>query len=228
MATERQMQANRQNAQLSTGPCTLEGKAQVSCNARKHGLTAAKWIVLPGEDPEAYETFRDRIWEDCAPRGALEEAMVEQIVIHLWQLRRIPLLEAALHRLEPLDARIAGLNSTLRSCREPSPMEEFHKAAYDTNVLPERQKTFESSKREAAEVIAERDADQPLQALLVFAKHVETHEKLSRYQEGHLRSLFRLLHELQRLQAMRAGNQVAPPEVVEVDLNVTQNGVDSM
>ena len=38
MATERQIEANQRNAQLSTGPRTDEGKAQSRANAIKHGM----------------------------------------------------------------------------------------------------------------------------------------------------------------------------------------------
>ena len=40
MATEKQFEANRQNAQKSTGPKTPEGRAAVRLNGVKHGLTA--------------------------------------------------------------------------------------------------------------------------------------------------------------------------------------------
>ena len=40
MATQKQIKANRQNAQKSTGPKTSDGKAVVSQNAVKHGLFA--------------------------------------------------------------------------------------------------------------------------------------------------------------------------------------------
>ncbi len=41
MSTKAQTKANQKNAQKSTGPKTVEGKAVVSQNAVKHGLFAA-------------------------------------------------------------------------------------------------------------------------------------------------------------------------------------------
>jgi len=42
MATDRQIAANRKNAQKSTGPKTPEGRAAVRLNGVKHGLTAKR------------------------------------------------------------------------------------------------------------------------------------------------------------------------------------------
>ena len=59
MATEAQIRANQRNAQKSTGPATLEGKAASRANAYKHGLTAT--VVLPeveaAEVKRRYESF---------------------------------------------------------------------------------------------------------------------------------------------------------------------------
>ena len=45
MATEAQTLANRRNSQKSTGPCSREGKADVSQNAVKHGLLARQAVI---------------------------------------------------------------------------------------------------------------------------------------------------------------------------------------
>jgi len=39
MSSEKQIEANRRNAQKSKGPRTAAGKARASCNSRKHALT---------------------------------------------------------------------------------------------------------------------------------------------------------------------------------------------
>lgn len=49
MSSERATQANRHNAQASTGPRTAAGKARSGQNARKHGLSA----VDPNPEAEA-------------------------------------------------------------------------------------------------------------------------------------------------------------------------------
>jgi len=48
MITQKQIKANRQNAQLSTGPRTKRGKEIIAQNALKHGVFC-KQILLEGE-----------------------------------------------------------------------------------------------------------------------------------------------------------------------------------
>ncbi len=95
MASQRQIAANRLNAQASTGPRTAEGKAASSGNALTHGLTA-RTVLLAGEDPEEYRRLRESMIAELRPEGALESELVEQIVSVLWRMRRVPAVEAAL------------------------------------------------------------------------------------------------------------------------------------
>ena len=57
MASVAQIEANRLNAQKSTGPRTPEGKEKASRNAVKHGLLAGQ-MVIHGEDPREYDSYR--------------------------------------------------------------------------------------------------------------------------------------------------------------------------
>ena len=95
MSTERQKQANRQNAKKSTGPRTEEGKARSSQNGLKHGLLARD-AVMADEDPAEYDRQFQLLEENIFPKNAIEFALVRQIADAEWRLRRIARIEAGL------------------------------------------------------------------------------------------------------------------------------------
>jgi hypothetical protein len=57
MTTEKQIEANKQNALVSTGPVTAEGKTLVSQNAVKHGIFARDLIVPSGDGKEDEQEY---------------------------------------------------------------------------------------------------------------------------------------------------------------------------
>ncbi|MCL5281803.1 MAG: hypothetical protein M1376_18045 [Planctomycetes bacterium] len=87
MTTEAQIEANRANAQKSTGPRTPEGKEKASRNALKHGLLAKEAVVV-GEDLDEFDLFRDQYRAELAPVGIAESVLVERIVGLSWRLQR--------------------------------------------------------------------------------------------------------------------------------------------
>jgi hypothetical protein len=89
--TEKQLQANRRNARLSTGPKTPEGKNRVRWNALKHGLLARSIVVPANGSPENRTQFfylLAQLHQQLQPVGILEEMLVEQIAVAYWRLRR--------------------------------------------------------------------------------------------------------------------------------------------
>ena len=77
MATAAQIEANRRNAQKSSGPKTEKGKARVRCNALKHGMTAR--TTMPGlthEDPDQLREKMLRLINDLQPSN---EAELDQV-----------------------------------------------------------------------------------------------------------------------------------------------------
>ena len=60
MTSERQAEANRQNAQKSTGPRTPAGKAVVALNGTKHGLLSRE-CLLKGESETEFVAFGKRL-----------------------------------------------------------------------------------------------------------------------------------------------------------------------
>ena len=66
MISEKQLEANRRNAQRSTGPRTGEGKTRSSRNNLRHGLTG-HINILPTEDREAHDAFCNELSDSLKP-----------------------------------------------------------------------------------------------------------------------------------------------------------------
>src|SRR5213592_1690313 len=97
MSSQQQIEANRLNAQKSTGPSTPEGRAAVSLNSLKYGLYA-ETLILPGEDPAAFEALLDRLDAEHQPATPTEEAFVSQIAMATWRRARIRRMEASYYK----------------------------------------------------------------------------------------------------------------------------------
>ena len=87
MISEKQLAANRANAQKSTGPQSEEAKKAVSQNALRHGLTG-QVTIMPNEDREAHDKFCAAIVADLAPAGALETQLAQSVAEDNWRLNR--------------------------------------------------------------------------------------------------------------------------------------------
>jgi len=88
MATEKQIEANRNNAKLSTGPKTLEGKEIVRFNALKHGLRADSFEVAPGENPAEFAARLAGWNRFYAPAHPVQANLVRQAVVLTWKIDR--------------------------------------------------------------------------------------------------------------------------------------------
>src|SRR5215813_3254571 len=95
LSSMRRIEANRQNAQRSTGPKTARGKARVAQNAITHGLLSEK-ALLPDEDPEALEALAEAMRAAWKPEGAQEDLLVDWMIQALWRLRRLGHVEAGI------------------------------------------------------------------------------------------------------------------------------------
>ena len=72
MTTPAQIEANRRNAQKSTGPKTAQGRAVVSLNGLRHGLRA-ETAVLPFEDPAQFAKLKQELQAEFRPEGIREQ-----------------------------------------------------------------------------------------------------------------------------------------------------------
>ena len=96
--SDRQLAANRLNAQKSTGPVTATGRAVSKMNALKHVALSRQLILRSrnfAESPAEFKALCGEFYTDLAPVGAVEEMLVQEIVASEWRLRRLRSAESA-------------------------------------------------------------------------------------------------------------------------------------
>jgi hypothetical protein len=129
MSSQKQIEANRRNAQKSKGPRTAAGKARASRNSRKHALsTISHNNPLFAQRIEAIareicpETTNSALWEQALIIGECTTVLVRM------QAERIALIEQSLGitSAHVTDADAAGRAELGRPQSEPaSPRNEF-------------------------------------------------------------------------------------------------------
>jgi hypothetical protein len=89
MATDKQVEANRRNAQLSTGPRTEAGKRISSGNAFTLGLFSNNLRERLAEDErEAYDNYIDRQANSFAPKGPHEDWLAAKLAEAMFLIDR--------------------------------------------------------------------------------------------------------------------------------------------
>jgi len=104
MISDKQLDANRRNAQLSTGPQTPEGRAAVRYNALTHGLTA-QYAVMPQENKQEFEDLFASLEAEYQPSGPTENLLLKQMVINAWRIQRLQGMETSFFELAAVDYR---------------------------------------------------------------------------------------------------------------------------
>jgi hypothetical protein len=92
MATALQIETNRRNAQLSTGPRTSQGKTRSALNALRHGVTG-QVSIMPEADRVAHDAFCREIIDGFKTQTPLELQLASLIAEDFWRLQRIRALE---------------------------------------------------------------------------------------------------------------------------------------
>lgn len=179
-ATSPQAQANRRNAQRSTGPRTEAGKKWASKNATKHGAYSSA-ILLLNEEPEELERFRDLMIQAMKPVGPLEAFLAERIVLQGWRLERARRVER-----ETLEHNLAL-------------------ARYEASDIFEG--VTQAGRYSLLKPKAEEET--PSQVAFHWQDGAKV-ERLLRHEGQLERAFFRLLHEMDRIQSRRQeGNLLA-------------------
>ena len=88
LVSGKQQEANRKNAQHSTGPATPAGKAAIRFNALTYGLRT-RATMLPDENAADYSQLWDEFEADWQPQTRTERCYLETMVTSQWLLKRV-------------------------------------------------------------------------------------------------------------------------------------------
>jgi hypothetical protein len=107
MTTTRQIEANRANAQRSTGPRTEQGKARASRNALRHGLSIPV-LSDPGLSKQV-EDLAHRIAKESSKAGLLKPArLVAEAEVDLTRARHAKYEWLSRELDDPADGALAS------------------------------------------------------------------------------------------------------------------------
>ena len=222
IVTDAKLNANRENAQHSTGPRTDAGKAKAALNAGKHFLSG-QTIVMPGDNLELYAASSRQFREEWKPVGHTEDNLVQTLCDTQWRIHRAFAYEAAIyanghHRLgnkveidrpEVHEALTAGLvqvdlsKELDRLSRHSSRLKrEYRTTLEELRNLQERRKQRESAElKEAAEVakFCAMNKEPFVQADFGFDLHthkIETYMRRSYYlDQAKIAAIYNFNHE---------------------------------
>src|ERR1035438_9332331 len=98
MSSQAQIDANRLNAQKSTGPRSPAGRAAVRLNGVTHGLTA-ETLVLKGESESDFKALFESLEAEHQPATPTEEILVADLAMATWRRRRLYNMEAGYYKV---------------------------------------------------------------------------------------------------------------------------------
>jgi hypothetical protein len=192
MTSLRQIETNRRNARLSTGPVTEEGKKKSRRNALRHGLTA-ETVIVAFEDADDYAAFEMAVTADFDAQSAVERELVLRLASLLWRLRRVTAIETGLFKEQARQLLESGGRPNLsRLCPR----------AISANDRPQDQEDFERSiSADGSSSIEAADQYKTLTKAFVGLSNLSTYplDRLGRYEAALWRQARQILFTLRRL-----------------------------
>jgi hypothetical protein len=190
-------------------------------NALKHGFSSQE-IVLEGEDAGQFDALRAQLDAEFDPSSVIEWELVDRLATLLWQLRRVPVLEAALIRarreeITPRKGRTFFISDEARKDIEAlialGEAKDNHGAQATSSASPYVEAAYQSQRAHSAIPDPSQSTgmmpDHPDQlsskatglALIKDSENHDTLSKLSRYEAGLMNAVARTLSLIQAIQA---------------------------
>jgi hypothetical protein len=195
MTSFRQIEANRRNAQLSTGPVTEEGKRRSRHNAVRHGLTA-ETVIDALEDAEDYAAFEMAVTADYDAQSAVERELVLRLASLLWRLRRATAIESGLFKIQARHLLQFKQGRRAHQHRQKIVDAVYRDANPAENDARQDDDTFVSGSTNSASALADQDV---LTHSFIRLINLPTYslDRLSRYEATLWRQACQILFTLQ-------------------------------
>jgi hypothetical protein len=148
--------------------------------------------------------------------GAIEELLVEKIVADAWRPLRVPRFEARIHELDRQDRFVQDLEVSIQGLHDKADVATVALKLMKEKVEPYDRKEFERLQQDLKN--ARVNSQEP--TLCEYSKNTQARDNLSRNEETLTRLMLRGLHELDRLKRQRAGEQLAAPAIVDVNVHI--------
>jgi hypothetical protein len=191
--SKKKIEANRANAQHSTGPKSQLGKSKSKKNSTKHGVYATN-TLLPGEDEALYEAIRNEQRKLFQPRTFIEKALIDQLVGELWTLKRI----ARAEHLHLMETRKSLLSSPIKlSDDEKVFMEEAASVVGDEATKDQRKMLAKVTKK-----VTKDRLEETYESLFVFDPNGRT-QRLALLKRHVLQTILSIERDLDRRLALR-------------------------
>ena len=139
MSTQKQIDANRQNAQASHGATSPEGKQRSSLNATKHGLTGQTLVLSPAEEAP-YAQFVADYFEEWQPYNASTKQLTQQLADAHWSLHQIFVQQSNL--LAMINAATLQLNETTDAITAAATIAKLSKTLSTYSIYETRRRRF--------------------------------------------------------------------------------------
>ncbi len=171
------LEANRANAQLSTGPRTEEGKAISSRNNFRHGFTGV-FCILPDEDDAAFRKLLAGLEAEHDPATPTESLLVGDMARHYWLTQRAIRLQEECFAAGSLDDSKIEKKLALYIRYQTTNQRAFHRCLGDLLKLrrarQSEQRGFESQQRrkasDEARLLEQKQAAEHQELLILGAK----------------------------------------------------------
>ena len=198
MVSLRQLEANRRNAQKSTGPTSAEGKAAVAQNALKHGLRTNA-LLIEGEDAQELEQHRAKLLTEIAPQNYAEELLADRIISATWRLRRLALAEQH-HHDHLADCERNELARTTPYPGEEKDEAETEKVRYGSKQYYKLKSLITGTRRQWAD---QQTCPAGLTLAVDLQSEANTIDRYSRYEKRLESTIHRAYRELRLLRKER-------------------------